>query len=173
MKTTEQSTDDATRTGVVMVGVDGSASSINALVWALDEAQRRGAQVEAIYIYALPSQGDWYVGGHPGVLPADQAAVVKSAREELERAVSRAVPEELSTRLTTVVVADNSAAHGLTRAARHADLLVVGAHHVTGLGRLFGSTTAGVLRHATCPVVVVPDGQRAETAETSDVLVPV
>ena len=38
-----------------------------------------------------------------------------------------------------------------------ADIIVVGTHGRTGVGRLvFGSTAEGVVRHAPCPVVVVP-----------------
>jgi len=39
-----------------------------------------------------------------------------------------------------------------------ADLLVLGTHARSGLARMFvGSTAEGVLRHSTCPVLIVPD----------------
>jgi hypothetical protein len=48
---------------------------------------------------------------------------------------------------------------GLTRLASdlQAELLVVGAHGLHGIARwLLGSVAEGVVRHATCPVLVVP-----------------
>ena len=48
-----------------------------------------------------------------------------------------------------------------------ADLIVLGTHARSGLARLFlGSTAEGVLRHSTCPVLIVPD--RDETAASPD-----
>ena len=49
-------------------------------------------------------------------------------------------------------------AHALTRRARSAQLLVVGAHPHRGvLGLTQGSTADACLRAAPCPVVVVPE----------------
>ncbi len=49
----------------------------------------------------------------------------------------------------------------VARAVR-ADLIVVGSHGLTGIARLaFGSTTAEVLKRATVPVLVVPEGDGA------------
>jgi nucleotide-binding universal stress UspA family protein len=168
-----QNTEQRRATGLVMVGVDGSDASVDALRWAVDEAARRDARLEAVYVYALPSEAGWYVGGHPTVIPPEKEAVIASAKSELDRAVTRGVGDATGTPLATVVVADSSPARGLARAARHADLLVVGAHHVSGLGRLFGSTTAGLLRHAECPVVVVPESQGVRSSELNETLVQI
>jgi nucleotide-binding universal stress UspA family protein len=59
----------------------------------------------------------------------------------------------------SIAVESGSPASAILRLARDesADLIVVGTHGVSGLRkRVFGSTTAGVLRHATVPVLVVP-----------------
>jgi nucleotide-binding universal stress UspA family protein len=48
-----------------------------------------------------------------------------------------------------------------------ADLLVLGTHARSGLARVFiGSTAEGVLRHSTCPVLIVPD--RDDVAASPD-----
>lgn len=160
-----------TDTPVLMVGVDGSEGSVDALRWALSEANRVGGRVEAVYVYAIPSETGWYVGGHPGVLPPDRRAVIDSAQRELARAVDRAVGNENAAPVSTLAVADFRAADALTRLSRHADLLVVGAHRKWGLGRVFGSTTSAVLRAATCPVVVIPPGA-TDTPWSGGELVP-
>jgi len=59
----------------------------------------------------------------------------------------------------SIAVESGSPAPAILRLARDesADLIVVGTHGVSGFRkRVFGSTTAGVLRHATVPVLVVP-----------------
>jgi nucleotide-binding universal stress UspA family protein len=153
--------------GLILVGVDGSEGSIAALRWAIREGRSTGARVEAVYVYANPPELSWYVSGHgrlPPAVPPDRATVLASAQDELARAVRRAVGDASSTSLTTRVVEHVSASTALAHLGQPADLLVVGAHLATGLGRLFGSTTAGVLRHASCPVVVVPGPPTAPSA---------
>jgi nucleotide-binding universal stress UspA family protein len=61
-----------------------------------------------------------------------------------------------------VAIADGSPSKALTQLATDADMLVVGAHHRRGLGLLLGSTASSCVRHARCPVVVVPTGSPAE-----------
>lgn len=165
---TEESTVTKRDAGLILVGVDGSEASISALRWAVVEGGCTGARVEAVYVYANPPELGWYVSGRgrlPPALPPDRATVLQSAEDELDRAVRRAVGDASTTSLTTTVAQHVSPSEALAHLGRHADLLVVGAHHATGIGRLFGSTTAGVLRHAPCPVVVVPG---PETARSSD-----
>lgn len=58
----------------------------------------------------------------------------------------------------------------VAEAARvHADVIVVGGHGMSGAARLvFGSTTEGLLRHAPCPVLVVPDAWRPPSPASRD-----
>ena len=56
------------------------------------------------------------------------------------------------------LVVHGEAASEIVRVARdqHVDLIVISSHGRTGLGRmLFGSTAEAVVRHASCPVLVV------------------
>lgn len=64
------------------------------------------------------------------------------------------------------VIAHGEAASEIVRAAkdRNVDLIVVSSHGRTGLGRiLFGSTAEAVVRHASCPVLVVKPSQEEVT----------
>jgi len=64
------------------------------------------------------------------------------------------------------VITHGDAAAEIVRVAkdRGVDLIVVSSHGRTGLGRiLFGSTAEAVVRHASCPVLVVKPPQQ-ETA---------
>ena len=66
------------------------------------------------------------------------------------------------------LVVHGEAASEIVRVAteRDADLIVISSHGRTGLGRiLFGSTAEAVVRHATCPVLVVKPPQDEEPEE--------
>lgn len=57
---------------------------------------------------------------------------------------------------TELVVVHERAAEALVRAGERSSLLVVGRHrHTIPLGPHLGSVVRAVLRHATCPVMVV------------------
>ena len=139
---------------MIMVGVDGSASSRAALKWALTEAVWTGAEVEAVLAW---EREDAFVpatsmGLHPyGEKPQRHPA------QELHTAVldmRAAVPAAPDVVETTVV---GQPADALVRASRHADLLVLGTRgHGPLVGTLLGSVTAHCLKHAECPVVVIP-----------------
>lgn len=66
------------------------------------------------------------------------------------------------------LVVHGEAASEIVRVARErdVDLIVISSHGRTGLGRiLFGSTAEAVVRHATCPVLVVKPPQDEEPDE--------
>jgi nucleotide-binding universal stress UspA family protein len=140
----------------VLVGVDGSPSSVTALAWAARHARASGACLEAVLVFAPAPAMFFAVGGYPAVNPVDAIAVRRRARALLERTVEEAVGGSADVRL--LVVADPSPAKALTRLARGADMLVVGARRHSALGLVLGSTAAACMRQAECPLVVVPTG---------------
>lgn len=134
----------------IVVGVDGSANGLEALRWAVDEAARRGAVVEAVNAWTVP-----FVEGYP-------YAGVRLEPGELEQA-STAVLDEAVAALGDVEVEIQkvprcgSPASVLVEAAKGADLLVVGSRGRGGFtGLLLGSVSQQVSHHAPCPVVIVP-----------------
>lgn len=141
----------------IVVGVDGSQLSEAAIGFALAEASRRGAVLEAISAWnrleAIP----------PGMLAAGLADVGDSTEQ-----VALALSESLSgwrEKYPDVAVVQRVVVghpgHVLAEASRTADLVVVGTR---GLGTtkslLLGSTSRAVLHHAVSPVVVVPAPER-------------
>jgi universal stress protein A len=87
--------------------------------------------------------------------------------EQLEDSAERELPrltdcEELSGLEVEEVIVHGDAAAEIVRVAgeQEADLIVISSHGRTGLGRMiFGSTAEAVVRHATCPVLVVKPPQ--------------
>ncbi|WNV84766.1 universal stress protein [Umezawaea sp. Da 62-37] len=154
----------------IVVGVDGSPASRAALVWAVDEAERRGCAVEAI----TGQHRDF--GMAVGVVPIDM--LIGMLPEEL-RAARQQVLDEAVAGITAeveirTVVAREEAKLALTAASEHASLLVVGRR---GLGAvmtaLLGSVSAYCVHHASCPVVVVNDVVEPIPEQSRETGVPV
>lgn len=142
-------------TDTIVVGVDGSPGSLQALRWAAEEARRREARLHAVLAWEPPVQ---LVGGAGWIVP-DQSTVEEyetAARERLDEALA-----SLGHGLDGLDV-ERSAIHGapaavLLEAAREAAVLVVGSRgHGGFVGLLLGSVGRQCSHHAACPVVIVP-----------------
>lgn len=132
----------------IVVGVDGSPSSVEALRWAAHQAELTGGEVHALTSWRLPTTYGWI----PSVADFDWAG---NARQTLDRAIKEALDESAAQRVRPEV-AEGHAASVLLRAARNADLLVVGSRgHGEVAGMFLGSVAQHVVTHATCPVLVV------------------
>ena len=87
--------------------------------------------------------------------------------EQLEDSAERELPrlaecEECAGLDVEELIVHVEAASEIVRVAREreVDLVVISSHGRTGLGRiLFGSTAEAVVRHASCPVLVVKPPQ--------------
>jgi nucleotide-binding universal stress UspA family protein len=139
--------------GRIVVGVDGSVESRAALEWAVRQAGARGARIEAVHVYQPVADVTFAFGGYPAVNPVDRDDARAVAEQSLTKVLAD-LPGDVT--VDTVLVADGSPSRTLTDIADGAAMLVVGAHHRSGLGLLLGSTAGSCVRHATCPVVVVP-----------------
>ena len=137
----------------IVVGVDGSESSRQALQWAVDEGRQRGSWVEAVHAWqsAYVSGGTMYSVETIGPqIYRDAADAVISETVEAVNAAGLAGPIRKS-------VPHDTPAHALIEAAKGADLIVVGSRGRGGFaGLLLGSVSQQVVHHAPCPVVVIP-----------------
>ena len=135
--------------GRIVVGVDGSSGSRVALRWALDEAARRHAEVDAILVWRNPAA---LMNGYVPVV-MDLAELEAAAKQSLDVALAG---ERTDVRVNPIVV-DGVPAKVLLEAAQGAEMLVVGTRgHGGFVGLLLGSVSHSCALHATCPVVVVP-----------------
>ena len=136
--------------GLVVVGVDGSAGAQGALRWAAEEARIRTARLRVVHAWSYLDQPSG--GFDPGYGEEDAHRLVDQSIDRLGDATDGIDIER-------VPVCDLPA-RGLLDAADGADLLVVGARGVGGFGGLLlGSVSQQVAHHAPCPVVIVPDGR--------------
>ncbi|MEO7269679.1 MAG: universal stress protein [Knoellia sp.] len=140
----------------VVVGVDGSALSSEAIGYAFARAADRGIPLTVVHA-CPPRAHDGYV---PPWLTADAEAAVE--REQLATAeeVAGWSEEFPDVRVRRHVVRGDPAAT-LVDHSRGAELLVVGSRGFGGVsGRLVGSVSQAVLGRAHCPVAVVQTRSR-------------
>ena len=143
--------------GTIVVGVDGSDASHEALRWAAEEARLRGARVVAVHAWVfVPPQplGDPSILAVPaGDLPGQLSAESEAATAALDDSVEAVLGDDSSVEKKLI---EGDAGEAIVTEAAEADLVVVGSHGRTGLkAALLGSVSRHVVDHAKCPVVVV------------------
>ncbi len=133
----------------IVVGVDGSPSSMAALRWAILQAELTGCAVEAVTAWRLPSRyGFAAVTDRATDFEGDARKVLADALNE----VSSVEPDVV---IRSSVV-EGHPAEVLVWAARGADMLVVGSRGHGGFaGAVLGSVSQYCVHHAPCPVLVI------------------
>ena len=142
----------------LLIPIDGSEMSRHAALRGLELAGMLGARACALFVVDTRT----FPGELP-ILPPSMAPYYASFTEELKKAGEAAledlVPEaeKRSVKLTREVRTGTPAAAIIEEVSRvGADLVVMGSHGRSGVGRLLlGSTTEAVLRGSKVPVLVV------------------
>jgi nucleotide-binding universal stress UspA family protein len=132
----------------IVVGVDGSPSSIDALRWAEQIGTAVGTEIDAVISWDFP-QSYGYAPVTMDYRP-DQ-----DAEHALAEALTAAFGEKRPIGLRALV-RQGHPAETLIRAGRGARMLVVGSRgHGGFVGLLLGSVSAYCAEHGTCPVVII------------------
>ncbi|NED14786.1 universal stress protein, partial [Streptomyces sp. SID9124] len=142
----------------VVVGIDPHRPSVPALLWAADEAARRGLGLRLVA--AVPPLG----GPHHA---ADAFSRHRTLRERAESALAstedfvRELHHDLSPATELV---DGPAVAVLRERAAHAALLVVGSRHPSRAAAVLGegSVALPLAARAGCPVVVVREPEHTQ-----------
>ena len=152
--------------GVVVVGTDGSASSLDAVAAAAQEAAWRNARLRVVHAFGWP-EAHFPLGRTP--LASGERDMHALADPLLARAVERARTAAPEVTVSQQVITGD-ALQVLVDQSRDADLVVVGSRGTGAFtGLLLGSTSVGLAAHARCPVLVLRKG----TAPSGPVLVGV
>ena len=168
------SADGPEQSGRIVVGVDGSQGSLNALRWALGEARARKIPVHVVFAWEYhppwvdPGLGSMLPmayqpeGGVPADEFADAAASVEKLLDAAISKVTESDPDRASGQVPlTREMLQGHAAQVLLKSVSETDTLVVGSHgHGGFIGAVLGSVSQHVVSHSRCPVVVVPAPQR-------------
>lgn len=131
---------------LIVVGVDGSVGSTDAVRWAMEQARLTGAELRAVASWRWPN---YVTRIPPGVdLPAD---TLRTLRE-----VVGAVRADFPGVPVSEHVVEGPAGPALLSQSDGATLLVVGAQGRAAFpGMLLGSVAEYCVRNGHCPVVVV------------------
>lgn len=130
----------------LVVGVDGSPSSRNALEWAVRQAELAGGTITAITAW-----------GYPLFYGVEMAGVFDDIHRAAEEALADTVAQIGDTRVAIhQEVVQGNIVEALLEAAATADLLVVGSRgHGGFVGSLLGSVSQHCSQYSPCPVVIV------------------
>ncbi len=140
----------ASPSSAVVVGIDGSQWSVNAALWAIDEAVSRDVPLRLLYVVAPR--------GHGPVDPEQEARDLACADVSVRRTLVAVESADKPVKIEWEVL-QGQPARVLLNATRSADLLCMGSlgiAHATG-SRL-GSTAATLATSALCPVAIVRNG---------------
>ncbi len=136
----------------IVVGVDGSDSSVEALRWAAGQARLTGATLCVVTAWDYPEHATPF-----GIVP--ELPITFDPIEEARLALDTLVEEVLDAHPGIIVLRD--VVHGapapvLLEYAQDAELLVVGRSGRGALaGALLGSVSGRCVTHASCPVAVI------------------
>jgi nucleotide-binding universal stress UspA family protein len=132
----------------IVVGIDGSPSSLDALSWAARQADLTTARLEVVMTWDWPSSYGWAVPIPDGF---DPEAEVRQTLQKVVAPVRAAHPDLTIDERTS----EGHPAPLLVEASKGADLLVVGNRgHGEFVGMVIGSVSEYCAGHAECPVLV-------------------
>ncbi len=151
----------------IVVGIDGSDASKDALRWAVEDARARGAEVVALHAYEVPVPAPDAAPAPPVDLPALVAEAHAHAQQLAAGVVEEVVGNTVTVDVAPIAVAD-APAKALLDASRDADLLVVGSHGHGLSGLFLGSVSLECAQHAACPVVIFRGSAQDERPTASN-----
>jgi len=144
----------------ILVGIDGSESSLDALHRAAQIATATNAPLEGITTWQYPLAFDTYFPMMDDWSPSQNAERVLAAATE--RAFHGSPPERFTSR-----VIEGPAARVLIEQSRDAAMLVLGTRGHGGFaGLLLGSVSSACAEHAQCPVLIMHRPRHTESGST-------
>lgn len=159
--------ENRTAGGDVVVGLDNSASARAAVGWAQEWARRIGGVLRVVHAQEPPLAGPPM--GYP--FAPWRTEFRDPQREERERnraAIDRLFHDLVSEPDWSLEFVDGHAGPALVRASRTAALLVVGTRRLGAIERLGATSVSGhCVRHADCPVLVVPANRPYPTSDAA------
>ena len=141
----------------LVVGFDGSESSVSAIEWAASEAESRAASVLIVSSYAMEPVVDFGAGASGSGV--DMSEVTAACQDRLRVTAAKVFADHRDVE-HDIEVSRASPAIALLREAEDADLVIVGSSGAGSITRfLLGSVTEQLVARAPCSVFVVkPQG---------------
>jgi universal stress protein A len=147
----------------ILVPIDFSSCSKKALEYAIPFAKQFGARICLSYV----GQGYYML---PDLAPADLSAYTVRERADIAAKLATFATREIPATLAVdLLVRNGQPALEIVDVAKEigADFIIISTHGYGGLKHLwFGSIAEQVVRHATCPVLVVRESEHEFLAES-------
>lgn len=132
----------------IVVGIDGSQESKNALHWAVQQGKKQNSAVHAVAVWHHPVQF-----GFQRMFPDDE--LQEQAQKAVDEAVSEATKDVSGCEVETRIQRGHTPSV-LLAASRTAEMLVLGYRGRGSVsGVMLGSVVLHCVQHASCPVVVI------------------
>ena len=146
---------------IILVGVDGSTESLNAVKWATARAKKTNARIHVLCAYSLPSFTPSSLEG--GYATIDDTAIKEGAQLVVKQACELVENEGV---YVTSSVEVGDPARILVELSNEVSMVVVGKSGIGGIAdRLLGSVSSALASHAVCSVVVVPSSSQKACVE--------
>jgi nucleotide-binding universal stress UspA family protein len=141
----------------ILVGIDGSESSLNASEYAIEMAKKDGAQVIALGIKPLP------LSSYGLAAPQDEAKLSKEDKELHDINESLDTVDQNAKRnnvqIKKEIINSQMSIEGAIveyAESEDVDLIVIGTRGTSDIkNMLLGNIASGVVKYAACPVMVV------------------
>ncbi|MEJ8639587.1 universal stress protein [Streptomyces sp. MS2.AVA.5] len=133
----------------VVVGIDFDRPCDEVVAFAFEEARLRGADLHLIHAYSAPSLHAVGTGQRSG-------RELQAEREKTLVAAARQLHDRYPDLTVTATASQGRPAPRLLRAAKEAELLVLGRRRRDSRFGHTGPVTHAAMHHAPCPVAVVP-----------------
>jgi nucleotide-binding universal stress UspA family protein len=134
----------------ILVGIDGSDRSVDALRYAVDLAPKLGMDLRALAVWSYPTL---LYGNY--AYPESEPGPEQDARLTLERATREVLGDDIPS-WYTAATHRGLPAQTLIERSKTSQMLVVGSRGRGGFaGLLLGSVSSACAAHAHCPVLII------------------
>jgi nucleotide-binding universal stress UspA family protein len=145
------------RFSTILVGIDGSESSIDAADYAIEMAKKDGAQVIALTVNRIPLSSYGLATPQDEVKQSIENEDMQEFKEWLDKISQNAKRNSIQLK-KEIINSQMSVEAAIVEYAESegVDLIVIGTRGNSGIkNMLIGSIASGVVKYATCPVMVV------------------
>ncbi|MDW0314338.1 MAG: universal stress protein [Nitrososphaeraceae archaeon] len=145
------------RFSTILIGIDGSESSIDAADYAIEMAKKDGAQVIALTVNRIPLSSYGLATPQEEVKQSKDNEEMQEFKEWLDKISQNAKQNSVQLK-KEIINSQMSVEAAIVEYAESegVDLIVVGTRGNSGIkNMLLGSIASGVVKYATCPVMVV------------------
>jgi nucleotide-binding universal stress UspA family protein len=145
------------RFSTILVGIDGSESSIDAADYAIEMAKKDGAQVIALTVNRIPLSSYGLATPQDEVKQSKENEEMQEFKEWLDKISQNA--KQNSVQLKKEIINSQMSVEAAVveyAESEGVDLIVTGTRGNSGIkNMLLGSIASGIVKYATCPVMVV------------------